>query len=196
MAGNLGPSDDAGSGSSWLSLMRAGDEEAAQELWEEYFPRLVSVARARLGGVAEASGQDAALSALESVMGGLRKGRFPRVTDRESLWPLLVTITTWKAIDIRRRQKPDQVPLASADEFPLLPGEPTPEFAALLADEMERLIRLTGDPQLRQIAQRKLEGCTHEEIATELGCTKRTIIRKIKVVREKWTRDDGAGTSV
>ena len=33
----------------WLDGLRAGDPAAAQRLWEEYFRRLVGVARARPG---------------------------------------------------------------------------------------------------------------------------------------------------
>ena len=34
----------------WISLIKAGEQAAAQPLWERSFPRLVALARARLRG--------------------------------------------------------------------------------------------------------------------------------------------------
>jgi hypothetical protein len=43
--------------------------------------------------------------------------------------------------------------------------EPTPEFAALVAEECRRLLEGLGSPELRSIALWKMEGDTTEEIA-------------------------------
>jgi len=66
-------------------------------------------------------------------------------------------------------------------------GEPTPDDAAALAVEAEeRLTQLPAD--LRCIAQYKLEGYTNAEIAAlpDMGCTERTVERKLKLIREAW----------
>ncbi len=66
-------------------------------LWERYFDKLVRMAAARLQGApgssAVESEESAALSAFESVCKGAKLGRFPRLSDREDLWQILVMVT-------------------------------------------------------------------------------------------------------
>jgi DNA-directed RNA polymerase specialized sigma24 family protein len=70
-------------------------------------------------------------------------------------------------------------------------SEPTPEDAAALNEELQKRLRALGDPVLRRIALRKLEGYTNKEIARELdNCTERTIERKLARIRTKWARCD------
>jgi DNA-directed RNA polymerase specialized sigma24 family protein len=64
--------------------------------------------------------------------------------------------------------------------------EPGPDFAAAVADEMQLLVAKFDDPTLRTIAQRKLEGCTNDEIAVELSLSVRTVIRKLHLIRQEW----------
>ena len=92
--------------------LKAGDQAAAQALWERYFDHLVRLARRRLAisrrGGADEDEEDAALSAFDSFCAGLAGGRFPRLVDRDDLWRLLVVITARKAsaqVDRRRALK-------------------------------------------------------------------------------------------
>ncbi len=72
-------------------------------------------------------------------------------------------------------------------------SEPTPDDAAALNEALENRLRALGDPVLRQIALRKLEGYTNKEIARELDdCTERTIERKLERIRARWARYDDA----
>lgn len=180
-----------GSVSHWLEGLREGDSMAAQELWNRYFTQLASVARSRLRNMsAEVSGEDIALSALKSVMLGLQRDRFPMLDDRTSLWPLLVTITARKAITAARRQTAKKrdvtaaIPLADVAHH--IGMEPTDKFALEIMDELEWLLRRCEDPTLMTIARRKLEGATHAELAEELGCSTKTIIRKLNRIRREW----------
>ncbi len=68
--------------------------------------------------------------------------------------------------------------------------EPTPEFAAMVAEEFERRLLGMGDDTLRRIALLKLEGYTNEEIGAQLGCVVRTVERKLDVIRKTWQRED------
>lgn len=181
----------SGSVSHWLDGLRKGDSVAAQELWNRYFARLVAVAQARLSRLsAEASGEDIALSALKSVMIGLQANRFPDLTDRDSLWPLLVTITARKAISEQRRQlagrRTRNLECSLNDLRDFIGVEPSPDFAVEVADELERLVRSLGDAYLRQIVEKKIAGFTNDEIAEELGCSVRTVIRKLDRIRREW----------
>jgi tRNA A-37 threonylcarbamoyl transferase component Bud32 len=54
-------------------------------------------------------------------------------------------------------------------------AEPTPEFAAMVAEGYRRLLGVLGDEELRRIAVWKLEGHTDTQIAERLGCARRTV---------------------
>lgn len=189
----VGPmgAQQTGSTGHWIDGLRAGDSVAAQELWNEYFARLVAVAQARLKGLSrDVTGEDVALSALKSVMLGVRANRFPELSDSTSLWPLLVTITARKSVDEVRRQRA-QKRAAHATAGPeqlaaVVGAEPSPEFAVEVADEMERLMARFDDPTLRTIALRRLEGFSNAEIARELSLSVRTVIRKLNRIRQEW----------
>ncbi len=42
------PSGNSGTVTRWLGHLRAGEDEAARQLWERYFDRLVHLARSEL----------------------------------------------------------------------------------------------------------------------------------------------------
>jgi DNA-directed RNA polymerase specialized sigma24 family protein len=147
--------------------------------------------------------EDVALSAFDSFCRGAAVGRFPQLVDRNDLGPLLVLITARKAIHLlkhERRQKrgggkvQGETELAGADDEPLLAQvigqEPTPEFAAQVAEECRRLLEQLGDEELRSIALWKMEGYTSEEIAARLGCVPRTVERRLQVIRTLWSREE------
>jgi len=189
--------------SQWIGRLQAGDAAAAQQLWERYFQRLVGLARKKLEGAARraADEEDVALSAFDSFCRGASDGRFPQLCDRDNFWRLLVTITARKAYQLMlhegRRKRGgnavlDEAALAgladsgAAGLEQLLDREPTPEFAAQLAEEYQRLLASLPDAELRSVAQWKMEGYTNEEIAAKLGCALRSVERKLKVIRTLW----------
>jgi DNA-directed RNA polymerase specialized sigma24 family protein len=192
-----------GSITGWIGQLKAGNQAAAEKLWESYYRRMVGLARKKLQGLPRrvADEEDVALSAFNSFCRGAEGGRFPHLTDREDLWRLLFLITARKAFDLvehQGRQKRGggavlgESALAAADEAALeqIAGrEPSPEFAAQVADEFRRLLARLGDEQLRQVALWKLEGYTSEEIAARLGCVRRTVERKVQVIRSLWDRE-------
>jgi DNA-directed RNA polymerase specialized sigma24 family protein len=63
---------------------------------------------------------------------------------------------------------------------------PTPAEAAELTEALERRLQALDDPELRQIALRKLEGWTNREIAAQDGRTERTVERKLERIRARW----------
>ena len=67
--------------------------------------------------------------------------------------------------------------------------EPTPEFAAQVAEEYQRLLDLLGDESLRQVALSKMEGCTDDEVAERLDCSRRSVVRKLKTIRIIWCEE-------
>src|SRR5260370_2188908 len=89
----------------WIGQLKAGDQAAAERLWERYFRRLVGLAGKKLGGNRRrvADEEDVALSAFDSFCRGAGRGRFPLLSDRDDLWPLLLLITARKAADVQER---------------------------------------------------------------------------------------------
>jgi DNA-directed RNA polymerase specialized sigma24 family protein len=186
---------DEGSVTHWIGDLKAGDQDAAQKLWERYFATLVRLARTRLRSAPRAveDEEDVALSAFDSFCAATAGGRFPRLEDRDDLWRVLVTITRRKAADqLERqgRQKRGGGRVARADDgdfLDLVAGpEPTPEFAALVAEECRRRLDALPDDMLRRIALLRMEGYTNEEVATQLGCGLRSVVRKLDLIRKTW----------
>jgi DNA-directed RNA polymerase specialized sigma24 family protein len=203
-----------GSVSHWLDLLQTGDAAAAQPLWERYFQRLVGLARRKLQGTARvaADEEDVALSAFNSFCRSARSGRFPQLGDRDDLWRLLVLLTARKASHLRRdqgRQKrgggvlrrsgaklpagphgaaaPPVADIAPLEE--IVGREPSPQFAAEVADECRRLLTALGDPDLEAVAVWKMEGYENAEIAIKLGCAPRTIERRLQLIRKLWEKE-------
>src|SRR6478672_4279869 len=186
-----------GSVSRWVAALKDGDAAAAQPLWERYHRRLVALARdklrtARRRAVDE---EDVVQNAFHSFFRGVAAGRFPQLDDRDNLWRLLVVITARKALDqlahehSKRRgggtlQGESRISPVGAgwDEAAIeqvVGEEPTPEFAAQVAEEYQRLLDLLGDESLRRVAVWKMEGLTTDEVAARLDCSRWTVALKL-----------------
>ena len=198
-----GDGESNGSITGWIAGVKAGDLAAAQPLWERYFARMVDLARARLrasgrrGHDAAGDEEDAALSAFDSLCAGLARGQFPQLADRDDLWRLLVVITTRKVRAqarrrLRQKRGAGQVQPACDLDDPgsdddvlarAVGSEPTPEFAAMVAEEYRRLLDRLGDDVLRKVAILRMEGYTTDAIAGQLGCARRTVARQLALIR-------------
>jgi DNA-directed RNA polymerase specialized sigma24 family protein len=196
--------DDQGSVTRWIADLKAGETAAAQPLWERYFARIVELARLRLRSCrrndAGSDEEDVALSAFDSLCAGLARGRYPQLADRDDLWRLLVVITSRKVQaqvrkELRQKRGSGRVRPASEfagsgwddDEDDLLAQavglEPTPEFAAMVAEEYRRLVERLDDDTLRKVAVLRMEGHTTDEVALQLGCARRTVARQLALIR-------------
>ena len=203
--------DGEGSITRWISDLKGGDPEAARGLWDRYFEDLVRLARAKLKATrrlgADEDEEDAALSAFDSFCAGAARGTFPLLVDREDLWRLLVVITArkaWSQAERRGRQKRGGLVriesgggpagdsgvdgFAPIDHVPA--PDPSPEFAAVVAEEYHRRLDALGDDSLRQVALWKMDGYTVDEIADRLGCAKRTVARRLDLIRKTWLADE------
>ncbi|HYT95524.1 MAG TPA: ECF-type sigma factor [Gemmataceae bacterium] len=195
-----------GSVSHWIDALKGGDPAAAQPLWERYYHRLVALARKKLKAarLRAADEEDVVQNAFHSFFRAVGQGRFPQLDDRDSLWRLLVVITANKAIKQlkhEQRQKrgggTEPAPLgiypiepeAEAALMQVVGAEPTPEFAAQVADEYRRLLDLLGDETLCQVAVWKMEGYGNDEIADQLACSRRTVARKLEAIRIIWSKE-------
>jgi DNA-directed RNA polymerase specialized sigma24 family protein len=181
----------------WLRQLTASDDSAAQQqLWNRYFMRLTALARTRLTGAPQrdADEEDVVLSAFNSFFSAARAGRFPELHDRTGLWPLLVKITARKAINQVKRQQTKKRSNNAEEEVVdiahLVGDEPTPQFAAEVAEQVQRLLGQL-DAELRTVAMMKLEGFTNVEIADHFGVVERSIARKLARIRLEWGDETG-----
>ena len=136
------------------------------------------------------------------------QGRFPQLDNRDSLWRLLVVITANKGdqqLAYTHRQKRGGGPVADPTginrqgRLPMRrPSwnssvlEPTPDFAAQVAEEYRRWLELLGDDTLRQVAVWKMEGYGTDEMAEKLGCSRRTVTRKLEAIRILWSDESAS----
>jgi DNA-directed RNA polymerase specialized sigma24 family protein len=195
------PSPVAGSITALVERLRGGDHEAARVLWQRYYPRLVALARKKLQGTARrvADEEDAALTAFDSFCRRAERGQFPDIKDREGLWALLVILTARKVADQLKYDRRDKRGGGQVRGDSALQGdagetgpagldavageEPTPEEAALLAEEVETLLARLSDPVVRAVAVFKLEGYSNAEIAQRQGCSIPTVERRLAIIR-------------
>jgi DNA-directed RNA polymerase specialized sigma24 family protein len=207
---------DGGSITGWLGNLKDGDQAAAQPLWERYFSKLVQVARGKLKRLrrttADEDEEDAAISAFNSFCAGAARGKFPQLADRDDLWKLLVVITARKAMaQANRHGRKKRGGGRIVDEARLFGGDwaggdgsiagldriaaegPTPEFAAIMAEECRRLLDSLDDDALRQVAISRMEGYNNDEIAAQLGCARRTVARRLELIRKTWLTDQEVG---
>ena len=185
----------------WFDGLYQGDEDAVTRLVERYLDRLVGLGRQtyrrRFGDVSRPTEdeEDAALSAVASFCAGLEEGRFRDFRNRHELWGLLAKITIRKIYDQRdritakKRGGPHASKAVAIGALDGLVDQLTgPEVQAELRDTYRVAIEKLDDPELRQIAEMDLEGRTRAEIAEALRLTKRTVYRKLIVIREQWDR--------
>lgn len=187
-----------GTDTEWIDRLKAGDPDAVGPLWNGYYAKLVRYARDRLRVVSRvaADEEDVALSAFNSFCRGAAAGRFPHLNGRDDLWQILIVLAARKSINLQRREgraKRGGGRVRNAqegDSFEIPGGEPTPEFAALVAEECRRLLESLGDDSLRAIAIWRMEGYTNAEIAAKIGRVEGTVERKLGLIRDKWRDED------
>jgi DNA-directed RNA polymerase specialized sigma24 family protein len=193
-----------------LSRLKTGDVGAFEPIWRRYYRQLVERAYRKLRGKTRrvADEEDVVLSAFESFVRGVRRGRFPELRNRDDLWRLIVTIVERKAYDrnaaqFRLKRGGSKV----AERLPSSRGErcendtqgerfaslePTPAEAAATAETLKMLLELL-DSELRRVALGKLEGYTNQELAVAYSCSLATVERKLRLIRKIWTAFDVFG---
>jgi RNA polymerase sigma factor (sigma-70 family) len=162
--------------------LSAGDEDAAQEVFQQYLERLTALARSRLSARLRSriDPDDIVMSAYRSFFLRARRGEF-RLAPGNDLWHLLVEITLHKlyrqAAYHAAQRRSYRREIVNSEESPAARSrEASPEMAAAVADELAAVMRdLT--PDVRRILELRLQGCQIEEIAQSEGKSERTVRR-------------------
>lgn len=194
---------DSGSITNFLGNLRAGNRDAAHELWNRFCPRLLALARQTLSGRLPrgADPEDAVQSAFISFWQQAERGDIAGEMDRVQLWNLLGLITVRKALKQLQRERAQkrgggrivsEQALAGNDGRPmslenLAAAIPAPDFD-LVCDDLLRML----DEDQRTIALYRLLGYKNREIAEFLNVAERTVERKLLLIRAIWEQEIGA----
>jgi RNA polymerase sigma factor (sigma-70 family) len=178
----------------WIRAFQNGERQAAQQLWDAYFERLMTLALGQLRkrgskNPAREDCEDVAISAFAGFCQAALAGRFPRLEDRDDLWRVLVVITRRKAAALLERESRAKRGGAWKRADSLLedvPGrEVGPDETAVAADLYHTLFVRLDDDGLRAAAELRLKGWTVAEIAESLGCSVPTVERRLRSVRQE-----------
>jgi len=195
---------DSESISSWIRLLQDGNLDAISPLWHRYGAALEKIARKHYRSALNAvfDEQDLAQSVFMALWRNAEAGRLEQVRDRNELWWLLLEITRRRAMarmtyNNAQKRKPGLAFSPARDDSstfdPLSQLTNTrqlsPEVLTILNEEHERFMGLLKDDVLRTIAQLHLEDHAVDEIARQLDVSPRTITRKLKLIRDQWTRE-------
>jgi DNA-directed RNA polymerase specialized sigma24 family protein len=190
-----------------LPGLKVGAHDAVRAVWERYFQPLVRVAADRMNPARcraigpEDLAQDVLLELCTLLAAPGADDRFPRLTNRENLWKLLVCFAARAAFDHntkearRARILAGGSALGAAGFSALAAQDPAPEFAAAVAELLEQLADEENPKQaekLQTVAVLKMEGYEHAEIAARLGCSVKTVERKVSLIRKIWQVRDPA----
>lgn len=181
----------------WLNRLRQNDSVAAFRLWRRYYDRLRQIARRKLqryGHRIAFDDEDIALSALDSFCRNVKKGRFPDINSTEDIWCLLVVIALRKANDRVKTEfaakRGGDVEFYSVEngDLDIVDSRTRPDSCVELEDLTDHLFGLLGD-ELRGIVCQKLSGDTNSEIAEQMGRTRQTVQRKLRLIRDIWLHE-------
>lgn len=194
----------------WIRAVESGDEEAATKLWGYCFPRLLEYSRRKLPDHLRRilDEEDVALSAFKSFCLGAAKGSLGDIHGRDELWRLLFCITSRKAqgyVRYQTRKKRGGGKVGGESTF-LLESDPdvgggieqvadptaTPDMMAQFANDCQRLFDMLEDDLLQTIALLRIEGYSVDEIADRVGCAKRSVERRLNLIRTIWKNADAS----
>ncbi len=181
-----------------MSDLGAGDQQAAEAVFQHFLGKLLGLARSRL---------DARLQQKvdpEDVLQSVFRSFFRRQENNEfdldgwdELWALLVTFTVRKCCkqarhfgskkrDVSREASPqfmdDDSNSDQFTEWELISREPTPQQAVLLTELLDQMM-CPFDEQGQAIISMKLQGYNENEISSEIDRTVRTVRRVLSRVR-------------
>lgn len=179
-----------------LDRWRAGDQEAAGQLYARFAQRLWWLARGQIGEHLQrrVDPDDILQSVFRTFFRRTAQGEYP-VADTGSIWFLLVRITlrkVSKSVEREQMQKRDPNHEAYDEQERLAARSPTPDEAAALLDELE-FLTAKFDERDREIIGLFLEGQPNPEIASRAGLSEATVRRvldRFKYLLEKRLQED------
>jgi RNA polymerase sigma factor (sigma-70 family) len=175
-----------------VALWRAGDQNAAQQVFDRYAARLLMLARKRISQrlASRVDAEDVVQSVFRTFFHRAKDGRF-EFEDQDDLFKLLVRITvhkTLRQVEFHKAGKRDPgMETAQGNDATerlqqFLSREPSPDSEVAFLDQLEHFLSQLK-PQERRILEMRVQGYTNDEITAELGIIDRRIRRIIERVR-------------
>jgi RNA polymerase sigma-70 factor (ECF subfamily) len=183
---------------SLMARLRAGENDAAAQLFNRFATQLAALARGRLDKQADA--EDVMQSVFLKFFLRLKQDAEPRNWDDS--WHLLTILTVHEC---NRRNRPPSAEVSrcdlgvegfcgeggdgadGTDVWGVPDRAPTPEEAAVLTDKVRKLLRQL-EPRYHQAVILRLQGRSCADIAQEAGLSERTVYRILQRVREELQR--------
>lgn len=183
---------EAGESRILVDLWRAGDQKAAQALFDRYAERLMALARRRISQrlASRVDPEDVVQSVFRTFFVRAKEGQF-QIEHADDLSKLLVRITvhkTLRQVEFHKAAKRDPgMETGQSDREhdrlkDVLDGEPTPQAQAAFLDQLEHFLGKL-QPKEREILELRLQGLSNEDIAKKLGTYDRKIRRTLERVR-------------
>ena len=180
-----------------LERFRAGEDQAATELFERFAKRLASLVQSRLSKklARRLDAEDVVLSAYRSFFVRARAGRFA-IDEAGDLWRLLAQITLNKLYrsaewNNAARRTPDRESGNMADlANQAIDAAASPELDVVVADQLEHLMSQLTEATCR-VLELRLQGHDVDEIAAFVGRSPRTIRRQLEIIRATFTKIAG-----
>jgi RNA polymerase sigma-70 factor (ECF subfamily) len=182
-----------------MDRLRAGDDEAARQVFNRFAQRLIALAQSRLNKSIRhrADPEDVVQSVYRSFFTRHADGQFD-LSNWDSLWAMLTVITLRKCAnqvdrvtaarrDIRRELSAQPGPDQSGVLLEGLSREPTPQDAAILEETVAELMQ-GMDQRERDILSLSLQGYSATEISEQLGRAERTVRRVRENIRKRLQR--------
>ncbi len=183
--------------------LKAGDQEAARELFTRFATRLVGLARSRLDTRQrqKVDPEDVVQSVYKSFFLRAADGQFD-FKNWDSLWTILAVITLRKCghriehfraacRDVRREQASAANSDDSLASFEAIAREPNPMEAAELTETLERVMQQLNDRE-RMMLTLRLQGFSTAEIAPQVQRTDRTVRLVLERIRMLLESERGA----
>jgi RNA polymerase sigma-70 factor (ECF subfamily) len=180
-----------------MARLRAGQNDAATQVFNRFASRLLTLARKQLDPLVlqKVDPEDVVQSVFRSFFVHNISGRFGEFESWDNLWGMLVVLTQWKcgrrmdyfhaACRDVDREVSAEVPARdeSYADLGVRDDEPTPAEAAMLTDTVERLMKCLEGSH-REVLTLSLQGYAPAEISGQLGCTERTVYRVLERVKQ------------
>jgi RNA polymerase sigma-70 factor, ECF subfamily len=190
--------------SSFVDLMerlRAGDPEAAAQVFRRYAHQLMALARHRLDQVIlqKVDPEDVCQSVFRTFFRRQADGKF-KLDGWKNLWGMLAVITVRKCAHQNRHYRTQsydarkEIPTGPAPywaeagvSWEAIARDPTPADAAILAETVEQTMAEL-EPRDQEILRLSLQGLSTAQISDRVQRTERTVQRVLERVRSRLER--------
>ena len=174
----------AGSITGWLDSVRTGNDEAAKNIWDRWFDRLCDRVAPHSRRLRIQDNEDIASDAFADFFRALKAGKFSSLKNRAEIWKLLATIAVRKSAASYRFERAQRrgggQNVVSFEDVEQTSSRLAARRRPITSRLIEELIQSIDNPSLGQVIRMKIGGMSNSDIATELGCSIRTVQYMVK----------------